>query len=105
MFVRGDRDTVHVNIIRLLDLLRSAGFYKIAFEIKSEAVKGFPAPGAAGCTVIFMAKPLLYRPPPRWHFWAALGGGHDHIGAVGRGRMKQRRAAGQSIFRRFPRRW
>src|ERR1700686_1351207 len=47
VFVRGDRDTVHGNVIRLLDLLRSAGFYKIAFEIKSEAAKGFPAPGAA----------------------------------------------------------
>jgi len=47
VFVRGDRDTVHGNVIRLLDLLRAAGFYKIAFEIKSEAAKGFPAPGAA----------------------------------------------------------
>jgi biopolymer transport protein ExbD len=45
VFVRGDRDTVHGNIIQLLDFLRSAGFYKIAFEIKSEALKGVPAPG------------------------------------------------------------
>ena len=30
-----------------------------------------------------MAKPLLYRPPPRWHLWAALGGATlIHIGAV-----------------------
>src|SRR6266404_6751264 len=30
-----------------------------------------------------MAKPLLYRPPPRWQFWAALGGALlIHIGAV-----------------------
>jgi len=30
-----------------------------------------------------MAKPLLYRPPPRWHLWAALGGAAlIHIGAV-----------------------
>src|SRR5450755_4340754 len=34
VFVRGDRDTVHGNIIRVLDILRSVGFYKIAFEIK-----------------------------------------------------------------------
>src|ERR1043166_9659629 len=28
-------------------------------------------------------KPLLYRPPPRWHVWAALGGAVlIHIGAV-----------------------
>ena len=30
-----------------------------------------------------MPKPLLYRPPPRWHVWAALGGAAlIHIGAV-----------------------
>ena len=45
VFVRGDADTVHGNIIRVLDILRSVGFYKIAFEIKSEAAKGVPAPG------------------------------------------------------------
>jgi|SRR6266404_269814 biopolymer transport protein ExbD len=43
VFVRGDRDSVHGNVINLLGLLRSAGFYKIAFEIKSEAAKGIPA--------------------------------------------------------------
>jgi biopolymer transport protein ExbD len=46
VFVRGDRDTVHGNIVHLLDMLRAAGFYKISFEIKSEALKGVPAPGA-----------------------------------------------------------
>ena len=44
VFVRGDSDTMHGNIIRLLDLLRSAGFMKISFEIKSEALKGLPGP-------------------------------------------------------------
>src|SRR6266404_5981853 len=39
VFVRGDSDTVHFNIMRVLDTLRSAGFYKVAFEIKSEALK------------------------------------------------------------------
>jgi protein TonB len=30
-----------------------------------------------------MPKPLLYRPPPRWHVWASLGGAAlIHIGAV-----------------------
>src|SRR5712692_7591715 len=42
VFVRGDADTVHGNIIRVLDILRSVGFYKVAFEIKSEALKGMP---------------------------------------------------------------
>ena len=44
VFVRGDADTVHGNITRVLDILRSVGFYKVAFEIKSEAGKGIPAP-------------------------------------------------------------
>jgi biopolymer transport protein ExbD len=46
VFIRGDADTVHFNIIRVLDILRSVGFYKVAFEIKSEALKGVPGPGA-----------------------------------------------------------
>jgi biopolymer transport protein ExbD len=45
VFVRGDAGTVHGNIIRVLDILRSVGFYKIAFEIKSEAAKNVPASG------------------------------------------------------------
>jgi biopolymer transport protein ExbD len=45
VFLRGDRDTMHGNIIRVLDILRSQGFYKIAFEIKSEALRGVPGPG------------------------------------------------------------
>jgi len=45
VFVRGDRDTVHGNIVQLLDMLRSAGFYKISFEIKSEALKSVPGAG------------------------------------------------------------
>jgi biopolymer transport protein ExbD len=46
VFLRGDADTVHGNVITLLDLLRSAGFMKISFEIKSEALKGLP--GSSG---------------------------------------------------------
>lgn len=44
VFVRGDRDSVHLNISHALDILRSAGFYKISFEIKSESLKGVPGP-------------------------------------------------------------
>ncbi|MEP7015931.1 MAG: biopolymer transporter ExbD [Verrucomicrobiota bacterium] len=44
VFVRGDANTVHGNIIRLLDLLRAAGFLKVSFEIKSQALKGVPGP-------------------------------------------------------------
>src|SRR5256884_9834234 len=44
VFLRGDADTVHFNIIRVLDILRSVGFYKVAFEIKSESARGIPGP-------------------------------------------------------------
>ena len=42
VFIRGDADTVHFNIIRVLDICRAAGFYKVAFEIKSEALRSVP---------------------------------------------------------------
>jgi biopolymer transport protein ExbD len=45
VFVRGDRDALHGNVIRLLNQIRSSGYNKIAFEIKSEAGKAVPAPG------------------------------------------------------------
>lgn len=45
VFVRGDAATVHGNIIHVLDILRSVGYYKIAFEIKSEALKSVPGGG------------------------------------------------------------
>jgi biopolymer transport protein ExbD len=43
VFVRGDANTPHINVTRLLDELRSAGFYKIAFEIKSYSAAELPA--------------------------------------------------------------
>jgi biopolymer transport protein ExbD len=45
VFVRGDREAIHGNVIRLLNLIRSAGYYKMAFEIKSQSAQGIPAPG------------------------------------------------------------
>ncbi len=47
IFVRGDREALHGNVIRLLNVIRSSGFYKMAFEIKSGSGVGVPAPGAA----------------------------------------------------------
>jgi biopolymer transport protein ExbD len=44
VFVRGDAGTVHKNITSLLEILRAAGFFKVSFEIKSEALKGVPGP-------------------------------------------------------------
>jgi len=46
VFVRGDKDSVHLNVAHALDLIRAAGYYKISFEIKSEALKGVPGPAS-----------------------------------------------------------
>jgi biopolymer transport protein ExbD len=45
IFIRGDRDALHGNVTRVLDQIRSSGFTKISFEIKSQATAGVP--GAA----------------------------------------------------------
>ncbi|MEY2493603.1 MAG: biopolymer transport protein ExbD [Verrucomicrobiota bacterium] len=45
IFIRGDREAVHGNVTRMLDQIRSSGFNKISFEIKSQASAGVP--GAA----------------------------------------------------------
>ncbi len=45
IFVRGDAEALHGNVTRLLDQIRSTGFSKIAFEIKSQASAGVPAVG------------------------------------------------------------
>jgi biopolymer transport protein ExbD len=42
IFIRGDRDAVHGNVTRMLDQIRSSGFSKISFEIKSQASSGIP---------------------------------------------------------------
>jgi biopolymer transport protein ExbD len=44
IFIRGDVDAVHGNVTRMLDQIRSSGFNKIAFEIKSR-VGGGVGPG------------------------------------------------------------
>ncbi len=45
IFIRGDAEALHGNVTRLLDQIRSTGFTKIAFEIKSQSAAGVPAPG------------------------------------------------------------
>ena len=44
IFIRGDREALHGNVTRLLDQIRSTGYTKIAFEIKSQAAAGVPTP-------------------------------------------------------------
>ncbi|MGI8955552.1 MAG: ExbD/TolR family protein [Chthoniobacterales bacterium] len=44
IFIRGDRDAYHGDIIRLIEQVRSAGFYKIAFEVKSPSLPSQSAP-------------------------------------------------------------
>jgi biopolymer transport protein ExbD len=40
IFIRGDVDAVHGNVTRMLDQVRSSGFTKLSFEIKSHVGKG-----------------------------------------------------------------
>ena len=40
IFIRGDQETVHGNVTRMLDQVRSSGFMKLSFEIKSKAGAG-----------------------------------------------------------------
>lgn len=42
IFIRGDAEAVHGNVTRVLDQIRSSGYTKISFEIKSQASSGFP---------------------------------------------------------------
>ncbi len=45
IFIRGDKEAIHGNVTRVIDRIRSSGFTKISFEIKSQASAGVPAPG------------------------------------------------------------
>jgi biopolymer transport protein ExbD len=45
IFIRGDAEAVHGNVARVLDQIRSSGYTKISFEIKSQASAGIPPPG------------------------------------------------------------
>jgi biopolymer transport protein ExbD len=47
IFIRADRETLHGNVTRMLDEIRSSGFTKISFEIKSDALAGLEAAQAA----------------------------------------------------------
>jgi biopolymer transport protein ExbD len=40
VFIRGDAEAVHGNVTRMLDQIRSSGFTKLSFEIKSRAGAG-----------------------------------------------------------------
>ena len=40
VFIRGDREAVHGNVTRMLDQIRSSGFTKLSFEIRSRAGAG-----------------------------------------------------------------
>ena len=40
IFIRGDQETMHGNVTRMLDQIRSSGFTKLSFEVKSKAGAG-----------------------------------------------------------------
>lgn len=48
IFIRGDMEAVHGNVTRVLDQIRSSGYTKISFEIKSQAASGVPVPVPGG---------------------------------------------------------
>jgi biopolymer transport protein ExbD len=39
VFISGDQDARHGDVIHVLDLVRSAGIQKVAFEIREEPAK------------------------------------------------------------------
>ena len=40
IFIRGDKEAVHGNVTRMLDQIRSSGFTKLSFEVRSPAGLG-----------------------------------------------------------------
>jgi len=44
VFLRGDRESAHINVAHALEIIRASGYYKVSFEIKSESLKGVPGP-------------------------------------------------------------
>src|SRR6266446_4061300 len=44
VFLRGDRDSAHINVAHALEIIRASGYYKVSFEIRSESLKGVPGP-------------------------------------------------------------
>ena len=42
VFLRGDRESAHLNVAHALEIIRASGYYKVSFEIKSESLKGVP---------------------------------------------------------------
>jgi biopolymer transport protein ExbD len=59
VFVSGDREALHGEVIKLLDRVRSAGIQKVGYEIKVKHIPGGGAPGAPGA-----APPPPPPPPP-----------------------------------------
>jgi biopolymer transport protein ExbD len=44
VFLRGDKESAHLNVAHALEIIRASGYYKVSFEIKSESLKGVPGP-------------------------------------------------------------
>ena len=65
VFVRGDANTVHFNIIRVLDVLRAVGFYKVAFEIKSRGANASPATKGVLGILVDLPKAFYSLPNPK----------------------------------------
>src|SRR5216117_1742834 len=44
VFMRGDRESAHLNVAHALDVIRSSGYYKVSAEKRSQSLKGVPGP-------------------------------------------------------------
>ena len=60
VFISGDREALHGDVIKLLDRVRSSGIVKLGYEIKVKAGTGQGASGAPRAPAI----PLPPPPPP-----------------------------------------
>jgi biopolymer transport protein ExbD len=44
VYISGDADTRHADMVKALDIVRRVGFNKVAFNVKASAVPTVPAP-------------------------------------------------------------
>jgi len=44
VYISGDADTRHADMVKALDIVRRVGFNKVAFNVKASAVPAVPAP-------------------------------------------------------------
>lgn len=59
IYIRGDKDSTHGDVVSVLDRVKQAGITKVAFEIRLQALGGVPKP-APGAPAV---PPIPAQPP------------------------------------------